>query len=62
MSLRGATGDEAISFPGEDCFATLAMTGSREFADALLPKKERGASVNNPAPLVGRLDEEGEKK
>jgi hypothetical protein len=36
MSLRGAAGDEAISFSGKDCFAPLAMTRSREFADALL--------------------------
>jgi hypothetical protein len=26
MSLRGAGGDEAISYPGKDCFALLAMT------------------------------------
>jgi hypothetical protein len=26
MLLRGAVGDEAISLPGKDCFAALAMT------------------------------------
>src|SRR5438105_4804017 len=36
LSLRGAGSDEAISFSGRDCFTTLAMTCSQQFADALL--------------------------
>ena len=35
MSLRGATGDEAISFSSKDCFAPLAMTQYTELADTL---------------------------
>ncbi len=31
MSLRGAGGDEAISFSATDCFATLAMTCTTTF-------------------------------
>jgi len=31
VSLRGAVGDEAISFPGTDCFASLAMTCPASF-------------------------------
>ena len=31
VSLRGAVGDEAISFPATDCFASLAMTCSVSF-------------------------------
>jgi hypothetical protein len=38
MSLRGAGGDEAISFLGKDCFAALAMTVLHWFADMLLEK------------------------
>ena len=35
VSLRGAVGDEAISFTDKDCFAPLAMTSYPEFADTL---------------------------
>ena len=31
VSLRGAVGDEAISFPATDCFASLAMTCTTTF-------------------------------
>ena len=31
VSLRGAVGDEAISFPATDCFALLAMTCTATF-------------------------------
>jgi hypothetical protein len=35
MSLRGAVGDEAISFTDTDCFAPLAITPHAEFADTI---------------------------
>jgi hypothetical protein len=28
MSLRGAAGDEAISFPDRDCFAEFILSGA----------------------------------
>jgi len=58
MSLRGApsatlrinSGDEAISFSPKDCFAPLAMTWYRGFADTRLTSSWRNADH----PWVGR--------
>jgi len=38
VSLRGALGDEAISFPATDCFASLAMTCTATFQTPSMQK------------------------
>ena len=47
LALRGARGDEAISFSGKDCFAPLAMTsaawrGNREVSLFTVLSRNKG--------------------
>src|SRR5262249_43931561 len=51
MSLRGAAGDEAISFTDKDCFAPLAMTPDAAFAGTLFNL----ANVITAAPRLTRI-------
>ncbi len=52
LSLRGAGGDDAISFPASDCFASLAMTCPGSFqtpsSAALLSCRMRRVGCASP--------------
>jgi hypothetical protein len=57
MSLRGAAGDEAISFSSKDCFAPLAMTRSSEFADTLLGDFLKRMSLGTQSSVLSEAGE-----
>ena len=56
VSLRGAVGDEAISFPATDCFALLAMTCTATFQTPFIVCRPYVSPVRLDRQRLGFLD------